>query len=84
MNTKETCEIETLAHNHSCAVGRCRHCGGVHLHVGPMTLRLNEDALLELSDTLAAAAFRLRTWRRDVPQGVGDKPQPADARRAKH
>ncbi len=47
-------------------VGRCRHCGNLHLHVARrMTLRITGEMLLDLADTLSAAAQCLEAWQEE-------------------
>lgn len=47
-------------------VGRCRHGGNLHLHVaGRMTLRITGEMLLDLADTLSAAAQYLDAWQEE-------------------
>lgn len=57
MKAKGDCSVDLIAQGDGCAVGRCRHCGNLHLHVaGRITLRITGEMLLDLVDTLSAAA----------------------------
>jgi hypothetical protein len=69
MPTNETCRPLTLARNGVAHVQRCAHCRCISLHVGPVTVRLDEGSLealrLALEDASAAlsreASFELTT-----------------------
>jgi hypothetical protein len=45
MPTPETCRHHTLARNGVAHVQRCAHCRCLSLHVGPVTVRLDEGSL---------------------------------------
>ena len=49
-----TCERTNLVSNGIFRVDRCS-CGALHMHVGALTLKLAQDAMESLSDTLAEA-----------------------------
>lgn len=77
MKAKGDCSVDLVAHGQACAVGRCRHCGNVHLHLaGRMTLRITGEMLLDLAETLAAAAQRLEARREEQAPPAG----PCDVR----
>ena len=53
------CHHTRLAQGDLAAIDSCE-CGTLHLHLGALTLRLNEDALNELVGTLGYALAQLR------------------------
>ncbi|MGE0325336.1 MAG: hypothetical protein AB7S68_23625 [Polyangiaceae bacterium] len=53
------CHHSRLAQGELAALDACE-CGTLHLHLGAITLRLNEDALNELVGTLGYALAQLR------------------------
>lgn len=53
------CHHTRLAHGDLAAVDACE-CGTLHMHLGAITLRLNEEALNELVGTLGYALVQLR------------------------
>jgi hypothetical protein len=53
------CTGRTIAQSPVATVDRCTHCGSLSLHVGPVTLRLEEHAFRRLVSTLAEAVRRL-------------------------
>lgn len=66
MKAKGDCSVDLIAQGDGCAVGRCRHCGNLHLHVaGRMTLRITAEMLFDLADTLSAAAQCLEAWQEE-------------------
>jgi hypothetical protein len=58
----DPCTQHALAEGRCCRVDRCDH-GTVHLTIGAMTLRLSPEQLVDLSETLATAAERVRSGR---------------------
>lgn len=61
-----TCHAETLARNEVAHVQRCPDCGGLSVHVGPVTVRLDESMLRSLLGVLGEATVQLqqrRAWR---------------------
>jgi|GEM_PF-5542575 len=64
-----TCERQRLAQGNVAAVERCS-CGVIKLVMGPMTLRFDADALVDLQQTLSAALAELRGRTSAVPTPV--------------
>ena len=54
----EGCTRRTLATSPGCKVEAC-DCGTLHLTLGPLTLRLERDAVQDLQGTLASALQRM-------------------------
>jgi hypothetical protein len=52
------CERRRLAAEGQYAIDVCR-CGAIHLTVGPLTIRLEENAYRELASTISAGATEL-------------------------
>lgn len=52
------CTRRTLATSEGCKVEEC-DCGTLHLTLGPVTLRLEREAVKDLHGTLASALERL-------------------------
>ncbi len=78
MKAKDDCSVDLMAQGEGCAVGRCRHCGNLHLHVADrMTLRITAELLRDLADTLSAAVQCLETWQ-------AEQAALADPRRVRH
>lgn len=70
---KETsaCQREMLASGSVASVERCG-CGTLHLTLGAMTLRIQEEALFSLCSTVAEALSALaRRQRREMEDGPG-------------
>lgn len=68
--------MDLLAQGDDCAVGRCRHCGAVHLNVGGrMTLRIREETLRDMAETLLAAVQCLDAWPTDPRVGADAEAQ---------
>lgn len=69
-----TCHHETLAKNEVAHVQRCSHCGGITVHLGPFSFRLDERALFALLGVLGEAHGQLqqaRGWSgRDQRRGL--------------
>ena len=63
--TRLPCTRTRLAENHVAAVDICE-CGMMHLHLGPLSLRLTPDAIAILAETLALATGA-RLVRSSVP-----------------
>lgn len=55
----EECRMETLAKSGSAHVQRCRHCQCIAIHLGPVTLRLDQSAASSLWNTLGRALTRI-------------------------
>lgn len=78
MNGKPSCSVDLLAQGDECAVGRCRHCGAVHLNVGGRTtVRIREETLRDMAETLLAAVHCLDAWPTDARVGA-DAEAPID------
>ena len=60
MSNSRPCRHELLARNGIAKVKRCMDCGGVSLHLGPVTLQLDERALEAVSHLLLDATRMLR------------------------
>lgn len=54
------CSLETLARHGAAHIQRCRDCGGVSLHVGPVSVRVDDAALLNLWVAVTEAVGRLQ------------------------
>jgi hypothetical protein len=56
------CRAEVIAKQGMTKIERCSHCGCVHLHLGPFSLRLEGDTAREVFRTFtrALAAFEPR------------------------
>lgn len=75
MQNKDSCRLRTLAKNQIAHVQRCVDCGCVSVHLGPTTIRLDEDALEALSAVLREATEELRRqhssfWRPSPAHGI--------------
>lgn len=55
----DTCQRRTLAATPTCAVHLC-NCGVVQLELGPLTVRLDPEALRSVGATVDAAIAQLR------------------------
>jgi len=67
------CSMETLAQTPAAHVERCRECGSVTIHVGPLSFRLEERALGPFWTVLAEADARLDA-RRTAERGGALRP----------
>ncbi len=47
------CKAEVIANRGMTKIERCNHCGCVHLHLGPFSLRLESHTARELFRTIA-------------------------------
>ncbi|MBL9037437.1 MAG: hypothetical protein JNG84_02875 [Archangium sp.] len=56
--SSKVCHLETLANNGVAHVQRCTDCGGVTIHIGPVSLRLDTAGLEALSSVLDTAVRR--------------------------
>lgn len=65
MNTSKSCRQTTLAHNRVVQVQHCADCGCVALHLGSVTIRIDENALEGLHTALGDAIVKLQ-----LPQAV--------------
>ena len=54
-----SCENNELAKNGPFQLHRCRECDGFSLHLGPVTLRLDEQAVRSLGQMLQEGLARL-------------------------
>ncbi|WP_437729173.1 hypothetical protein [Sorangium sp. So ce861] len=59
MSNPKSCRQETLAHNDVAHVQRCSDCGGISIHLGPVTVRLDAASLEALWAVLGEAAAAL-------------------------
>lgn len=66
------CHLETLARNGVAHIERCSECGSVTIHVGPLSFRLEEQALGPFWAVLAEADARL-----DSRRGAGETGAPS-------
>lgn len=82
MISEPDCSVDLLAQGDVCAVGRCRHCGAVHLNLrGRMALRIHEETLRDMAETLLAAVECLDAWSTDPRVGPdGEAPIDVDVR----
>lgn len=55
----ETCQRRTLAATPTCRVHLC-DCGAVQLEIGPLTLRLDAEAITSVGATVCEAIRQLR------------------------
>ncbi|MFZ5441304.1 MAG: hypothetical protein ACOZQL_14950 [Myxococcota bacterium] len=55
------CHYETLARSELAHVQRCSECGGLTVHLGPVSVRLDERTLRSLLGVLGEAAAQLET-----------------------
>ncbi|MCA9621161.1 MAG: hypothetical protein KC731_19200 [Myxococcales bacterium] len=67
------CRPETLTRNPTVHIDWCRDCGALSVHVGPVSLRLQEGAARAVRDALTDAtrqldAERSQSW---LPQTPG-------------
>lgn len=58
-NVNPTCQQHTLSRGEVAHVQRCEHCGSVSIHMGPMSVRLDDRALRSLWITLGDAVETL-------------------------
>ncbi|WP_437591377.1 hypothetical protein [Sorangium sp. So ce1000] len=63
MANSKDCRHETLAHNGVAHVQRCLDCGGISIHLGPVSVRLDESNLEALWAVLGEAAVELHARR---------------------
>lgn len=74
MSSKKSCHHVTLARNEVAHVQRCVECGSIAVHLGPVTVRLDERTLGAVLGVLGEATAQLarqQVWPpRDVPQGL--------------
>lgn len=57
------CQLETLLRSESCEIQYCDDCGLIHLTVGSLTLRLNENHFKELSRNINTGLIQLHSQR---------------------
>lgn len=68
MHERLRCEPESLALHGCCEILHCPHCNAIHLHVGPVSLRLPLEALRHVASATAAAEAALRQSQPEVPK----------------
>ncbi|ACY14147.1 hypothetical protein [Haliangium ochraceum] len=73
MSSSKTCHHETLARNKVAHVQRCGHCGAVSIHLGPMTVRLDDSALDALAAVTAEASGTLHARSFAAPLGTAPR-----------
>lgn len=59
MSNLATCHHETLAKEGAAHVQRCVECGCISIHLGPFTLRVDEQGMEALGLVLTRAAAEL-------------------------
>ena len=52
MKDHAACKTTILGKSQFCSVTRCAECNLVHLHVGPLSIRLRNDVFTDLCETL--------------------------------
>ncbi|WP_224248763.1 hypothetical protein [Hyalangium gracile] len=57
--TNRSCQQHTLAHGPVAQVQSCGDCGSISIHLGPMSMRLDAEALRSLWMTLGEAVEQL-------------------------
>lgn len=67
MHDRVRCEPESLAQHGCCEIMHCPHCYAIHLHIGPVSLRLPLEALRQVAAATAEAEVALRVDRPDLP-----------------
>lgn len=69
MNSRNPCQSQTLARNSLAHVQRCSECGCVSVHVGPVTLRVDDSGLEALWAVLSEAASQLHARKKgEMPE----------------
>lgn len=58
--SKSSCKLTPLAQTQDAAVMHCS-CGHIHLHMGQVTLRLDESAFMDVAMLTQTAAAALHT-----------------------
>ncbi|WP_437298221.1 hypothetical protein [Sorangium sp. So ce426] len=59
MSNPKDCRHETLAHNGVAHVQRCLDCGSISIHLGPISVRLDDSSLEALWAVLGEATAEL-------------------------
>jgi hypothetical protein len=67
LSNPKNCHQETLAQNGVAHVQRCLDCGGISIHLGPVTVRLDDPSLEALWVVLGEAAAAL--YARRIAEG---------------
>lgn len=72
MQQKGRCEPISLAQHGCCEIQLCPQCDAIHLHIGPVSLKLPPDAFRQACTAMADAAVELQEQYPDA-----HKPEPA-------
>lgn len=59
MSIPKPCHLETLAHNSVAHIQRCASCGCVSVHIGAITVRIDDSCLEALISVLGEAAIAM-------------------------
>lgn len=65
--------LRPLAQDHGCTVELCEDCNVIHVTVGPVTMRLQPQAMAHLHAALGRALARLGA---QVPTAASEGPPP--------
>jgi hypothetical protein len=71
MSSANTCHHVTLAKNGVAHIQRCTECGCVSVHLGPVTVRLDAEALEALGTVVGEAQVELHVRRVIDAQAAG-------------
>jgi hypothetical protein len=75
MQERVPCEPVSLAQHGCCEVLLCPQCDAIHLHIGPLSLKLPPEALRQVSAATAEAEKALRQYQPDVRTPQPDRPE---------
>jgi hypothetical protein len=71
LESREGCNLYTLAKSNVAHVQRCSHCGALALHLGPITLRFDAAALESVWNVIGQALMQVHDEaERELPRSV--------------
>jgi hypothetical protein len=62
----KSCEPQTIVRNSVAHIQRCEHCGCISLHLGHVSLRLDEAAVVALWSALGQAVSSMNRPKNDT------------------
>lgn len=68
--SEQRCVLVTIAEGDYCGLARCRECGGLHLSVGSVSMRLPGNVVMDLKKCLDSALGSARSCDGERPKSA--------------
>ncbi len=68
------CQLDTLIKSETTHIQICRDCDEVHLHMGPISLRLSRDHYQRLASDISQGLYRLEIPKLSTEMIHGTRP----------